>query len=97
MTWSSETSHGHEQDKIAAIAVPYLQGTALDLGCGMRKVWPTLIGVDSTAVFGGNTCAEIKANIADLDEIEAALIEPDVYWNVSSPLRATVKAMAFSP
>lgn len=66
MTWDPKTSRGNEQDKIAAIAVPHLQGRALDLGCGMRKVWPSLIGVDSGGTFGAHTAADVHANIADL-------------------------------
>lgn len=66
MVWSLETSRGHEQDKIAALAVPYLQGRTLDLGCGMRKVWPSLIGVDNGGAFGQHTAADIRANIDDL-------------------------------
>lgn len=66
MVWSRETSHGNEQDKIAAFAVPYLQGRALDLGCGLRKVWPSLIGVDNHQTFGGNTAADVKCDLRDL-------------------------------
>lgn len=66
MTWDPRTSCGHEQDKIAAVAVRYLQGRALDLGCGTRKVWPSLIGVDNGGTFGGYTAADVKANIDDL-------------------------------
>lgn len=52
MTWTPETSCGFESDKIAPIAVPYLQGRFLDIGCGMRKVWPSAIGIDSGHHFG---------------------------------------------
>lgn len=66
MVWSVELSQGNEQDKIATFAVPYLQGRALDLGCGMRKVWPGLIGIDNASTFGGNTVADIPGDISDL-------------------------------
>lgn len=65
MTWTLETSQGFESDKIASLCVPYLQGKFLDLGCGMRTVWPTAIGVDSGGTFGPNSSG-IKGDIADL-------------------------------
>lgn len=46
MTWSAETSAGFEQDKIAALVVPYTRGFCLDLGCGARKCWPHMVGID---------------------------------------------------
>lgn len=54
MVWKMETSCGFESDKIAALTVPYLQGKALDIGCGQRKVWDSLIGVDSCKDYNGN-------------------------------------------
>ncbi len=65
MTWSSETSNGYEAQKIASIAVPYLQGRALDLGCGAMKAWPMMIGMDSGAVHGKGG-ADIAGDISDL-------------------------------
>lgn len=59
MTWSLETSNGREASKIAHIAVPYLQGKCLDIGCGIDKVWPGLIGVDSLKDYGGQRPANI--------------------------------------
>lgn len=53
MVWEAHTSCGRESDKIAAIAVPYLQGKCLDIGCGLSKVWPDLIGIDSLKDYGG--------------------------------------------
>ena len=41
MTWDLSTSCGYESAKIAGIALPYLQGRGLDIGCGMSKVWPS--------------------------------------------------------
>jgi len=66
MTWSPQTSRGMEQDKIAHLVVPYLRGTALDLGCGMRRVWPSVIGVDNGRTFGANTDAGVFAPIDKL-------------------------------
>jgi ADP-heptose:LPS heptosyltransferase/predicted SAM-dependent methyltransferase len=53
MVWSLETSNGMESAKIAHIAVPYLQGKGLDIGCGPNKVWPSAIGIDSLKDYGG--------------------------------------------
>ena len=52
MTWTLETSRGFESDKIAHLVVPYLQGRSLDIGCGQRKVWPTVLGIDNGHHFG---------------------------------------------
>lgn len=47
MTWRYEDRQGYESDKIAALTVPYLQGERiLDIGCGMRRVWPSALGID---------------------------------------------------
>lgn len=51
--WSIDGPQGHESAKIASIAVPYLQGKCLDIGCGTEKVWPGLIGIDSCFDYGG--------------------------------------------
>lgn len=53
MVWEASTSCGHESAKIASIAVPYLQGKCLDIGCGLEKCWPNLIGVDSLKDYAG--------------------------------------------
>lgn len=60
MTWSAETSCGYEQDKIAAFVLQYLGARSLDLGCGARKCWPFMLGVDR----GG--AADMIGDIADL-------------------------------
>ena len=65
MTWTVETSQGYESAKIASIAVPYLQGRLLDLGCGASKVWPSAIGMDNGGVYGKGG-ADIAGDIADL-------------------------------
>lgn len=66
MTWTLETSQGFESDKIAAFAVPYLQGKCLDIGCGMRKVWPGLIGIDNGHHFGVKSASDIDGDGKDL-------------------------------
>ena len=66
MVWSAETSQGYESAKIAGVAVPYLQGRALDIGCGMRKVWPSVIGVDNGETFGTNTDG-IRCDVTSLE------------------------------
>lgn len=67
MTWTLETSRGFESDKIAAIAVPYLQGGRfLDIGCGMRKIWPSAIGIDNGHHFGSHSAADIPGDGTDL-------------------------------
>jgi ADP-heptose:LPS heptosyltransferase len=65
VTWTAETSCGYEAAKIASIAVPYLQGRFLDLGCGLNKVWPSALGVDNGGSFGRGA-ADIAADISDL-------------------------------
>ena len=62
MTLSLETSCGFEQDKIAPFAVHYTRGKCLDLGCGPRKCWPDMIGID----LNPNSNADIKAPIDTL-------------------------------
>lgn len=64
MVWQNHTSCGNEQDKIAAIIVPYCQGKGLDIGCGRRKGWPSMIGVDNLKDYGG-----LKNKPADVDVV----------------------------
>ena len=66
MVWSLETSQGFESDKIAAFVVPYTRGRGIDIGCGMRKVWPHAIGFDSRHHFGQNTACDIEGKADDL-------------------------------
>jgi predicted SAM-dependent methyltransferase len=47
MTWNLHTSCGFESAKCRFDVLPYLARGGLDIGCGARKVWPHLIGVDS--------------------------------------------------
>lgn len=64
MVWSLETSNGNEQDKIAGVVVQYCQGRGLDIGCGRRKCWPSMIGVDNLKDYGG-----LKNKPVDVDVI----------------------------
>ncbi len=55
MTWDLRTSCGFESDKIRYEVLPYLARGGLDIGCGPRKVWPHMVGIDSlkdTELFG---------------------------------------------
>jgi predicted SAM-dependent methyltransferase len=55
MTWSIDNPQGFEADKIRFAVLPYLSRGGLDVGCGPKKVWPHLIGIDSgadTELFG---------------------------------------------
>jgi len=51
--WTKDGPQGHESTKIASIAIPYVQGKCLDIGCGTEKIWPPLIGVDNLKDYGG--------------------------------------------
>ena len=48
MVWDPRAPQGFESDKIRFEVLPYLARGGLDIGCGPKKVWPHLIGVDST-------------------------------------------------
>src|SRR6185437_14775115 len=65
MTWRAEDPEGYESSKIASLAVPYLQGKCLDLGCGLDVVWPSVIGVDNGDHFGERS-AGIKCDVTNL-------------------------------
>ncbi len=66
MTHDPSAPYMNEADKVAAIAVPYLQGRTVELGVGMRKIWPSVIGVDNAGTFGANTAADVRCDIRDL-------------------------------
>lgn len=74
MTWSAETSRGFESAKIASLAVPYLQGRWLDLGCGQQKCWPSAIGMDNGEVFGRGG-ADLAGDISDLSMFADACMD----------------------
>lgn len=69
MVWRIDGNQGRESAKIACIAVPYLQGRCLDLGCGLDKVWPGLIGIDDCRDYQGQRppSVDIVANCDKLD------------------------------
>lgn len=68
MTWTAETSKGRESDKIAHLVIPYTRGKGLDIGCGVAKVWPHCIGIDSCVDFEGQrpVAVDIVGNGTDL-------------------------------
>lgn len=54
MVWKLETSNGDESSKIKYEVLRYCN-RGLDIGCGPRKVWPHLTGIDNftdTKLFG---------------------------------------------
>lgn len=68
MTWSLETSNGFESDKIRFEVLPYLSRGGLDVGCGPKKVWPHLVGIDSgadTQLFGVAMKPDMVVSSAD--------------------------------
>ncbi len=55
MTWYPDAPQGFESDKIRFEVIPYLAQGGLDIGCGPKKVWPHMMGLDSgkdTELFG---------------------------------------------
>lgn len=66
MVWNIETSQGYESAKIASIAVPYLRGRGLDIGCGTSKVWPHAIGLDNGHHFGKGAADMMIKDATDL-------------------------------
>ena len=68
MTWSLETSNGFESEKIRFEVLPYLSRGGLDVGCGPKKVWPHLIGIDNgadTHLFGVQMKPDMVVSSAD--------------------------------
>jgi ADP-heptose:LPS heptosyltransferase/predicted SAM-dependent methyltransferase len=63
MTWRESDPQGDESAKVRFDLVPYMSGRVLDLGCGVRKVYPTAIGIDNRVdakLFG----IQVKPDIA---------------------------------
>ena len=58
MTFRPERQGECEAAKIAPIAARYLQGRALDIGAGLGKVWPSVLGID-TATHNGRPASDI--------------------------------------
>lgn len=65
MTWSLETSCGHESRKIKYLLPKYTRGRVLEIGCGTEKAFPHFIGYDSGHHFGKGA-ADILGDAADL-------------------------------
>lgn len=70
MVWDIKTSCGREADKVAHLTVPYLQGKGLDIGCGLAKIWPSAIGIDSMKDYGGPTGGNIIPSVSIVSEGE---------------------------
>lgn len=72
MSWHADDPQGMEADKVKYDVVQYLRGAVLDLGCGPKKVFPHVIGVDNcadTALFGIPMKPDVQvADCADLTE-----------------------------
>lgn len=66
MAWSADAPQGLESDKIAHLVVPYVRGQGLDVGCGTRKCWPHMIGVDHGKDHWGRGDADILTDACSL-------------------------------
>lgn len=64
MTWSLQNSKNDEAAKIRWELVPYMNGRALDLGCGPYKVFPHFIGVDNGHHWG-HMGTDVRVNTAE--------------------------------
>lgn len=68
MTWSNKP-HIQEWTKIVWELVPYTGGRGLDVGCGVNKAYPHMIGVDSKKdkeLFNNNVKPDVVADALDL-------------------------------
>jgi ADP-heptose:LPS heptosyltransferase/predicted SAM-dependent methyltransferase len=55
MTWLPTNPQGFESDKCRFDVLPFLSRGGMDIGCGPKKVWPHMMGIDScvdTQLFG---------------------------------------------
>lgn len=78
--WRADDPQGGEAEKVKFDVVWYTRGIGLDLGCGPRKAFPHMLGVDScadTALFGIPIKPDVVCKDAhDLDgEIEDASVD----------------------
>lgn len=48
MTWRRDDPQGFESDKVAWDVLPYVGASGFDIGCGPKKVFPHLVGIDNT-------------------------------------------------
>lgn len=53
MVHRPEGKQGFESSKVCHIVIPYTQGKCLDIGCGLKKCWPGMIGLDNLKDYGG--------------------------------------------
>lgn len=75
MVWRVTDPQCNESGKIKWEIVPYTRGKGLDLGCGMQKLYPHWIGVDSNkdeALFGHPAKPDIKVDTAERLEMFAS-------------------------
>lgn len=80
MTWRATDPQGDEAGKVRFDIVPFTRGVGLDVGCGPKKAYPHMIGVDScadTALFGIQMKPDVVCkDAANLDaEIENASVD----------------------
>jgi ADP-heptose:LPS heptosyltransferase/predicted SAM-dependent methyltransferase len=61
MVWQPDAPQGKESDKIKHLIVPYVRGQGLDVGCGLSKAWPGMIGLDNGEDYNKNV-ADITAD-----------------------------------
>lgn len=83
MTWSPVNSQGFESDKVRFDVLPYLSKGGLDIGCGPKKVWPHLVGLDSgkdTELFG----VQMKPDMVIGNAARLSIFANDAIENVFS-------------
>ena len=83
MTWTPATSNGLESRKIRHEVLHYLAAGGFDVGCGVEKVWPHLLGLDSgkdLQLFG----APVKPDVLIPDAARLSLFADGVANNVFS-------------
>lgn len=66
--WKLDGPQCYESDKICHLVVPYTRGRGLDLGVGLRKVWPHVIGVDNLFDYKGVRPEPVDV-ISDCDKL----------------------------
>jgi ADP-heptose:LPS heptosyltransferase/predicted SAM-dependent methyltransferase len=68
MVWRIDDPQGNEAGKVKYELVRYMRGIGLDMGCGPRKAFPHMIGVDSgkdTDLFGIAMKPDVVCDAAD--------------------------------
>jgi predicted SAM-dependent methyltransferase len=68
MVWRIDDPQGNEAGKVKYELVRYTRGIGLDMGCGPRKAFPHMIGVDSgkdTELFGIAMKPDVVCDAAD--------------------------------